>query len=125
MPLPKPVIVDLFDVEYRPSQVAIDHVADLIEGFGFRVSDINDYDIRVWFNFGMVNRGLDGKLIVDRMTRTFEIFAEDGGITYTALKTKDFDQIEKFLQLLEEDVNDPMGQATDNIAGGSQESPSG
>ena len=118
--LPKPIIVDLFDVEYRPSQVAIDHVADIIEGFGFSVSHINNYDIRVWFNFGMADSELDGKLIVDRMDRTFEIFAEAGEITYTALKTKEFGQVEKFLQLLEEDISDPMEQTTDNVAGRSQ-----
>jgi hypothetical protein len=110
MPLPKPIIVDLFDVEYRPSQVAIDHVADIVEGYGFSVSHINDYDIRVWFNFEMADRGgLDGKLIIDRMSRTFEIFAEDGRVTYTALKTDEFNQIERFLQLLKEDIDDSMG----------------
>jgi hypothetical protein len=109
MSLPEPIIVDLFDIEYKPSQVAIDHVGDTIESYGFSVDSIDDYDIRLWFNWKLTeDRNVGGKLIVDRMSRTFEITATSGDIVYTPLVTKDFDLIEEFLWLLEKDVNDQL-----------------
>ena len=105
MSLPEPIIVDLFDVEYKPSKVAIDHVGDIIENFGFSVESIDDYDIRLWFNWRLTeDKAVTGKLIVDRMNRTFEITASSNDVVYTPLVTRDFDLVEEFLRLLEIDV---------------------
>jgi len=105
MSLPEPIVVDLFDVEYKPSKVAIDHIGDIIDGFGFQVENIDDYDIRLWFDWRLAeNKSVKGRLIIDRMNRTFEITASNNEIIYTPLVTRNFRLVEKFLRLLEEDA---------------------
>jgi hypothetical protein len=106
--LPKPIIVDLFDIEYKPSRTAIDHIADIIENHGFVVTEIKDYDIRIWFPFRENEHGVEGTLIIDRMDRTFEISAKKvivEEINYAPLATKDFERIEEFLKLLKKDIS--------------------
>ena len=111
MPLPKPIIVDLFDIEYRPSNVAIDHIGDVIESFGFSVDSIDNYDIKLWFNWKQLteNKAINGKLIIDRMNRIYEIAASSDNVIYTPLITKNFDLVEEFLRLLEKDIDDKVG----------------
>jgi hypothetical protein len=107
MSLPLPIIVDLFDIEYKASRVALDHLADVVEDAGFRASKIDDYDIKIWISFDSeLHTDLCGELIIDRMSRTFEISARDDSVTYTAVVTKDFSVIEKFLALLKADLDD-------------------
>jgi len=105
MPLPEPIIVDLFDIEYRASRVALDHLADVVENAGFRVTKIDDFDIKIWVSFtSPLNPDLDGELILDRMLRKFEIAAKDNSVVYTAVSTRDFSIIENFLKLLNDDL---------------------
>jgi hypothetical protein len=104
MPLPTPVLIDLFDLEYKPSQASIDHIADMVEDTGFRVYDINNYDTRIWLNFGKNGSNVDGGLVIDRVDCGFEIFASNGDVRYASVSAKDFTIIEGFLNLLKEDV---------------------
>jgi hypothetical protein len=105
MPLPNPVIVDLFDIEYKPSRTAIDHIADVVESHGFSVNRIDNFDVRIWYRLLKEGTDLSGDLIVDRMSRTFEISADCDDQKYAALATKDFDLIEDYLKLLSKDLN--------------------
>ena len=114
--LPNPIIADLFDVEFKPSRAAIDHVADIIESQGFRIASIDNFDIKIWLNFGLSEGALDGALVIDRMDRAFEITAKDHGISYVALKTRKFEMIEEFLRLLMEDVGDTVGSVANSVA---------
>jgi len=84
----------------------LDHLADLIESKGFRVTKIDDYDIKVWISFE--SGALKGTLILDRLLRQFEINAADNDVTYTAVSTKDFSTIENFLTLLRKDLDDRL-----------------
>jgi hypothetical protein len=105
MVLPNPIVVDLFDIEYKPSQSAIDYISDIIENHGFVVDNVNDYDIRIWFNFTLKKNNLNGNLIVDRMKRSYEISAKTGDISYASLATKNFDLVEEWLKLLHDDLS--------------------
>ncbi len=98
MPLPNPIIVDLFDISFKPSRTAIDHIADVIEDHGFDVQDINDYDVKIWYTFSEGTK--KGELIVNRMDRTFELSAEQDDERYPIAIFKDFDLVEDFLRLL-------------------------
>ena len=108
MPLPDPIVVDLFDIEYKASRVALDHLADVIDSKGFQVTKIDDFDIKIWITFG--SGMLEGTLIIDRMLRNFEIAASDDEVTYTAVATRDFSTIESFLGLLRKDLDDRLGK---------------
>lgn len=99
--LPSPVTIDLFDIEYKPSRAAIDHIADIIEGYGFSVYRIDNFDIRIWFKFTLDGTNLDGSLVVDRMQQSYEIIAStDNNYKYAPLDSKNFQIIEEYLQLL-------------------------
>ena len=108
MPLPDPIVVDLFDIEYKASRVALDHLADVVDSKGFQVTKIDDFDIKIWITFGLDM--LEGILIIDRLLRNFEIAASDHEVTYTAVVTRDFSTIEKFLELLRKDLDDRLGE---------------
>jgi len=92
MPLPNPIIVDLFDIEFKSSRTAIDHIADLIEDYGLNVIDVNDYDVKVWYTFS--EGAKKGELIINRMDRTFTVLADN----HPATTFKHFELVEDFLQ---------------------------
>lgn len=98
MSLPTAITEDLFNIEFKTSRIALDHLADVVDENGFRVIKIDDYDIKVWFSFE--SESINGDLIVDRIKKEFHINASNGKAT----KSKDFAAIEKFLMSLRKEI---------------------
>jgi hypothetical protein len=111
MPLPDPIVSDLFNIRFKPSRASIDHIADTIESFGFSIKGVRNYDIKIWMDFEDLH-GTSGLLIIDRMNRVFEI-AVAGYIPGAG----DFGVIEDYMALLRRDLNDRVGETKSHKPG--------
>jgi hypothetical protein len=83
--LPQAVAGDIFDLRYRVSDIAIEHLADELVKFGCIVSSTVNYDSAVVIYFSRADDDthpyLDGELRIDRIEQHFAICVRYGDET--------------------------------------------
>ena len=80
--LSKAVLDEIFNVKYRVSDQALDHISDELDKFRCTVSHIEDNDHAVTIYFGREMNGMpsvEGEIRIDRITGNFEIVGICGG----------------------------------------------
>lgn len=107
------LLTDLFNIEHRATDVHIDHFCDALSDIGFEVVKIENFDVSVYMKFeivGIDTAKLDGQLVIDRMSKTFEIGAKldiidcpEDSVNYAGMASEDFKEIERYLELLRQD----------------------
>lgn len=108
--LSKTILDDIFNIEYKPTDVLIDHFSDELEDCGFVVGEVANYDTAIYIDFSipeMTIASLDATLVIHRMSKSFEVEASlnfhdmpDRSITYVGAISKDFDETNRYLELL-------------------------
>ena len=111
--IPKTILDEIFNIEFKPSDVLIDHVSDAIEDLGFVVGEVQNFDTSVYIEFSLPDLGiakLDCTLIIHRMKKVFEttsslLFSKYGekSVNYVGTVSDDFSDIEKYLRFLKID----------------------
>lgn len=120
------IFLELFDLSAKLSNIVIEEISDNLENHSVRVDKVEDFDTRVYFHFSYPTLGaltessdaqLSGLLVIDRLKANYEVLmkfrineeiAESVG--YTPLYTKDFDEVLRYIMLVNEHINDMMYQ---------------
>lgn len=98
--LPSLVIKEIFNLQYKASDISLQHIADELESFGLTVKNVTNYDHAIVYEFGtIVQPIIFGELRVDRIQKTFSIVATFGDATILPVNG-DWQIIDKFLECL-------------------------
>lgn len=74
--LPAPIIDEIFDLRYKPGDMAIGHLCDDLEGLGLRVKEVVNHDHAVIILFDATgDHPTDGEIRVDRVRQVFDVSA--------------------------------------------------
>lgn len=74
--LSQAVLDEIFNVRYRVSEQALDHISDELDQFRCTVSHVEDNDLAVTIYFGRNMNGMpavEGEIRIDRVNNQFEI----------------------------------------------------
>jgi len=74
--LSQTVLTEIFNVKYRVSEQALDHISDELDQFRCTISRIEDNDMAVTIYFGRNMNGMpavEGEIRIDRVRKLFEI----------------------------------------------------
>lgn len=118
------IFLELFDLSAKLSNIVIEELSDTLEHHSVRVDEVEDFDTRVYFHFSYPTLGaltedtdaqLSGVLVIDRLKANYEVLmkfkindAIAESIGYTPLHTKDFDEVLRYIMLVNEHINDLM-----------------
>lgn len=70
------VLIEIFNVKYRVSEQALDHISDELDQFRCTISRVEDNDLAVTIYFGRNMNGMpavEGEIRIDRVNERFEI----------------------------------------------------
>lgn len=108
----KTILEELWDIQHRATDVLVDHFCDVIEDYGFQVTETENFDTVIYISFKLDAEiaDLDGQLIINRIDRVFEIGCSlkfednpEASVIYAACRTNNFCEIENYLKLLYHD----------------------
>jgi len=77
--LPNIISAELFNIQFRVSDVAIEHICSKIEEYQYVVGEVQNLDHAIYIDFGTGTA--KGQLRIDRMAKSFEICVSADGIT--------------------------------------------
>jgi hypothetical protein len=78
--LPSPIHDEIFNIVYRPTDVALGHLTDDISARGFTIVDIIDRDLTIYLLFRRDD--ISGSIRIDRLAKLFQIEAKSAGGHY-------------------------------------------
>lgn len=68
------ILNEIFNIRYRVSEQALDHISDELDRFRCMVSRVEDHDLAVTIYFSRNMNGMpavEGEIRIDRVTNTF------------------------------------------------------
>ena len=74
--MPPVILKEIFNLQHRVSDQAIDYISDELNIFRCVISEIEDNDLAVTINFGRSLNGMpkvNGVIRIDRLSKRFEI----------------------------------------------------
>lgn len=74
--MPPVVLDEIFNLQRRVSDQAIDHISDELDAFRCAISKVDDNDLAVTIHFGRSLNGMPevkGEIRIDRLAKNFEI----------------------------------------------------
>ena len=81
--LPNQIVKELFAIEYKVSDIVVDHVIEELNKFDCIPTSISDYDTSIIIEFGKIGDSpMEGELRIDRLNKQFEICARFQGNTF-------------------------------------------
>lgn len=97
--IPSHIIQELFDIRYRPSDIAIESIIEGIADKGFSTSNCYDCDLFVYLDIHCED--VEGELRIDRLNKNFQLNIKSKTNSFVILPiTGDWDTICKHLELL-------------------------
>ena len=97
--IPAHIINELFDIRYRPSDVAIDSIIEGLADKGFSTTSCSDCDLYVYLD--IICDDVEGELRIDRLNRDFQLNIKSKTNSFVILPiTGNWDTICKHLELL-------------------------
>jgi len=97
--LPHVIKKELFAIEYKINDVAVEYIVEELKKFNFEVLGVFDYDASIIIDFERKSNNTKGEFRVDRIKQCFEISARINDITFLPA-SGDWDIINTYLQQL-------------------------
>ncbi len=93
--LPRPILDEIFNLQFQISDIAIQHFVDELDDLGFVVTNYINHDAAVMLNFS--GEGMVGELRIDRIRRCFDIIVKcEGAVVLPA--SGDWNLVVEYLQ---------------------------
>jgi hypothetical protein len=99
--LPNAIKKELFAIEYKINDIAIEYIIEELKKFNFEVSNILDCDASIIVDFEREINKTKGELRIDRIEQCFEISARIGDATFLPI-SGGWSIIEEYLSQLSE-----------------------
>lgn len=97
--IPAHIIQELFDVRFRPSEIALDSIVDGLLDLGFSTTSYYNCDLFVYID--IICEDIEGELRIDRLHKNFQLNIKSKTNSFVILPiTGSWDIICKHLELL-------------------------